>query len=216
MKRFDATVCMPLVATFLFLTISSSHAEDRSTPPTGSSLSKGVPHEKVTARTPKVELLTSMGKIVLELDSKKAPLTVANFLKYVKSGHYNGTIFHRVINNFMIQGGGFDTAYQEKKTRGTIQNEADNGLTNTLGTIAMARTPEPHSASAQFFINVKDNDNLNYREKSIRGWGYAVFGKVIRGMDVVDKIKETPTGAKGPFSTDAPQKEVVIIKARLL
>jgi peptidyl-prolyl cis-trans isomerase A (cyclophilin A)/peptidyl-prolyl cis-trans isomerase B (cyclophilin B) len=168
------------------------------------------------ARNPTVELTTSMGVIQLELFKDKAPKTVENFLKYVKGGHYSGTIFHRVISDFMIQGGGFDASYKQKPTRGAIQNEADNGLKNERGTAAMARTSDPHSATAQFFINVKDNAFLNHREKSDDGWGYCVFGKVKKGMDVVDRIKAVPTGAKGTFSKDAPQKEVLIKKARAL
>lgn len=165
---------------------------------------------------PRVELTTSVGKIVLELDAVKAPGTVANFLQYVKEGHYAGTIFHRVIKSFMIQGGGFDEKYQEKPTRAPIQNEADNGLSNLRGSIAMARTPNPHSASAQFFINVVDNPNLNFRSKTPPGWGYCVFGKVIKGMDVVDKIKEATTGPGGPFPTDAPQTLIVIKSAKVV
>jgi peptidyl-prolyl cis-trans isomerase B (cyclophilin B) len=167
-------------------------------------------------KNPTVELATSMGSIRIELYPDKAPKTVENFLGYVKSGHYNGTIFHRVIADFMIQGGGFDGAYQQKATRAPITNEADNGLKNDRSTIAMARTGDPNSATAQFFINVKDNDMLNHRSKDQRGWGYCVFGKVVQGMDVVDKIRAVPTGPGGPFPTDAPQKQVVIKKARQL
>jgi cyclophilin family peptidyl-prolyl cis-trans isomerase len=167
-------------------------------------------------KNPVVELTTTSGKINIELFPAKAPKTVANFLAYVKAGHYTGTVFHRVINNFMIQGGGFDTKLKKKETRAPIKNEAHNGLKNKLGTVAMARTPNPHSAAAQFFINVKDNDFLNHTGKTVRGWGYCVFGKVIKGMDVVNKIKTVKTGAKGPFSQDAPQENVVIKKAIVL
>jgi peptidyl-prolyl cis-trans isomerase B (cyclophilin B) len=146
---------------------------------------------------------------VLELDADKAPQTVANFLQYARDGFYDGTIFHRVINGFMIQGGGMQAGMAEKQTRDSIQNEADNGLTNTRGTIAMARTPDPHSASAQFFINVADNDFLNFRAPTQDGWGYCVFGKVVEGMDVVDKIKGVPTGNKG-YHQDVPIEDVVI------
>jgi len=156
-----------------------------------------------------VKLNTNHGTIVLELDADKAPKTVANFLQYAKDGFYDGTIFHRVINGFMIQGGGMQPGMVEKQTRDSIQNEADNGLTNARGTIAMARTPDPHSASAQFFINVADNDFLNFRAQTQDGWGYCVFGKVIEGMDVVDKIKGVQTGNKG-YHQDVPVEDVVI------
>ena len=163
-----------------------------------------------------VLLTTTLGKIKLELNGEKAPKTVENFMAYVRSGHYKGTIFHRVISTFMIQGGGFDKTFTKKDARPPIQNEADNGLKNDRGTIAMARTGDPHSAAAQFFINVKDNGMLNHRSKDVRGWGYCVFGKVTEGMDVVDKIKVVPTGAKGMFPTDAPQTDVVITDAKEL
>lgn len=159
---------------------------------------------------PQVEMQTTMGNIVLELDPEKAPKTVANFLQYVNDGFYNGTIFHRVIDGFMIQGGGFTPEYQRKETRGSILNEADNGLKNKVGTIAMARTMDPHSATAQFFINVADNDFLDHQDKTPRGWGYAVFGHVVKGMDVVNKIKAIPTGPGGPFPSDVPQTPVII------
>ena len=157
-----------------------------------------------------VKMETSQGIVILELYPDKAPKTVANFLKYIESGFYSGTIFHRVIDGFMIQGGGFDNNYKRKETMAPVLNEADNGLTNDLGTIAMARTMDPHSATAQFFINVKDNDFLNHTNKTPRGWGYAVFGKVIKGMDTVDKIRKTPTGSGGPFPSDVPQKMISI------
>ena len=156
-----------------------------------------------------VKLNTNYGTIVLQLDAAKAPKTVANFLQYAKDGFYDGTIFHRVINGFMIQGGGMQAGMVEKQTREPIQNEADNGLTNARGTIAMARTPDPHSASAQFFINVADNDFLNFRSPSRDGWGYCVFGKVVEGMDVVDKIKGMATDSKG-YHQDVPVDDVVI------
>ena len=160
-------------------------------------------------KAPQVQLKTSMGDIVLELYPDKAPKTVENFLAYVKSGHYNGTVFHRVINNFMIQGGGYDRSGNEKPTRAPVQNEAGNGLRNDRGWVAMARTSAPHSASAQFFINVVDNQRLNY--PSFDGWGYAVFGKVTKGMDVVDKIKAVPTGPR-----DVPQSSVIIESASII
>jgi len=155
----------------------------------------------------KVKLATSAGDIVVELDAAKAPKSVANFLEYVKAGHYNGTIFHRVIDNFMIQGGGMTTDMKEKETRAPIPLESRNGLTNQRGTIAMARTSDPNSATAQFFINVKDNDFLNQTQAK-DGNGYAVFGKVVKGMDVVDKIRAMPTGAG-----DVPLQQVVIKQA---
>ena len=159
-----------------------------------------------------VKLETSKGDIVLELDAEKAPETVANFVQYVEEGHYDGTIFHRVIDNFMIQGGGFDVDMNQKETREPIKNEADNGLKNDNYTIAMARTSDPHSATAQFFINVKDNAFLNYTAPSRQGYGYAVFGKVVEGQDVVDAIKGVKTGSKSYFQ-DVPVEPVTIIKA---
>jgi peptidyl-prolyl cis-trans isomerase A (cyclophilin A)/peptidyl-prolyl cis-trans isomerase B (cyclophilin B) len=167
------------------------------------------------AADPQVDLKTSMGTIRIELYPAKAPKTVENFLQYVKDGHFNGTIFHRVIDGFMIQGGGFDKSYKQKATRAPIENEAKNGLKNDLGTIAMARTSAPHSASAQFFINGKNNDFLNAASAQ-DGWGYAVFGKVVSGMDVVTKISKTPTGSGGPFPTDVPREMVVIESAMLV
>ncbi|MCB9555658.1 MAG: peptidyl-prolyl cis-trans isomerase [Deltaproteobacteria bacterium] len=170
---------------------------------------------KAKARNPRVELKTNMGSIKLELYADKAPKSVANFLEYVKRGHYDGTIFHRVIDNFMIQGGGFTADFQKKETRPPVTNEANNGLKNTVGTIAMARTSDPHSASAQFFINVADNAFLNHRSPTPQGWGYAVFGKVIAGMDTVNKIKALKTGPGGPFPKDVPAQTVTILKARM-
>lgn len=164
---------------------------------------------------PHVRLKTNFGDIQLELDREKAPKSVDNFLAYVNEGFYDGTIFHRVIDGFMLQGGGFMQDYKRKDTKPTIDNEADNGLKNNRGTVAMARTNMPHSASSQFFINVVDNDFLNHRSPTQEGWGYAVFGKVIQGMDVVDKIRKVPTGSGGPFPKDVPQDPVVILKATL-
>lgn len=160
-----------------------------------------------TQAAPSVEMQTSMGTIVIELDSEKAPITVKNFLQYAKDGFYNGTIFHRVIDGFMIQGGGFTKEMGEKPTGAQIPNEAKNGLKNTRGTIAMARRAEPHSATAQFFINHKDNSPLDYPSQD--GWGYAVFGKVTQGLDVVDKIAKVKTGNRGMFQ-DVPVEPVVI------
>ncbi|OWW20863.1 peptidylprolyl isomerase [Noviherbaspirillum denitrificans] len=167
----------------------------------------------MAADAPQVSLKTSMGEIVLELYPEKAPKSVDNFLQYVKSGHYNGTIFHRVINNFMIQGGGFDKDMNQKPTRAPIENEAKNGLKNEPYSVAMARTSAPHSASAQFFINVKNNSFLDYPGQD--GWGYAVFGKVIKGTEVVDKIKAVETGGSGMFR-DVPTKPVVIESATVV
>ncbi len=163
---------------------------------------------------PRVKLETSLGQIVLELDAQKAPKTVANFVQYVKDRHYDGTVFHRVIDGFMIQGGGFSADMQQKPTRATIQNEADNGLRNTPLTVAMARTMDPHSASAQFFINVADNRFLNHTQPTLNGWGYAVFGKVVAGADVVDKIRQVRTGNRGMFE-NVPTTPVTIIKATM-
>ena len=156
-----------------------------------------------------VEMTTTFGSITLELDSDKAPKTVENFLSYVNDGFYNGTIFHRVIDNFMIQGGGFDANMQQKPTADPIENEADNGLTNDRGTIAMARTMDPHSATAQFFINVKNNDFLNHSGKNMQGWGYTVFGRVISGDDVLDKIRAVSTGNLAGHQ-DVPTESVII------
>jgi len=167
------------------------------------------------AETMNVKMETSKGTIMLELDAGKAPKTVENFLSYVKDGFYDGTIFHRVIGNFMIQGGGFTPDMQQKETKDAIQNEANNGLGNANGTIAMARTAEAHSATAQFFINVKDNDFLNFTGENPHGWGYAVFGKVTEGMDVVTAIKEVETSNKGHFQ-DVPVEDVVIEKVTIV
>lgn len=162
-----------------------------------------------------VKLETSMGDIVLELDADNAPRTVANFLEYVNNGHYDGTIFHRVIDGFMIQGGGMTADMQERSTSQPIENEADNGLKNDAYTIAMARTMDPHSATAQFFINVKNNDFLNHTAKTPNGWGYAVFGKVSQGQGVVNKIKGVDTGRSG-MHDDVPKEPIEIIKARVV
>lgn len=165
---------------------------------------------------PQVELtITGFGVIKLELDAEKAPKSVENFLDYVKSGHYSGTVFHRVIPGFMIQGGGFAPGMNQKPTEPPIENEANNGLKNDKYTIAMARTNDPHSATAQFFINVANNDFLNHKAPSGQGWGYAVFGKVIAGQDVVDKIAAVKTGTRG-FHGDVPKEDVVIEKATAL
>ena len=162
---------------------------------------------------PQVELhIKDHGVITLELDEAKAPKSVANFLAYVKAGHYDNTVFHRVIKNFMIQGGGFEPGMKQKPTKAPVTNEADNGLKNKQYTVAMARTSDPHSATAQFFINTVDNDFLNFKAPTAQGWGYAVFGKVVKGENVVDAIKAVPTTRKG-FHDDVPRDDVVIEKA---
>jgi peptidyl-prolyl cis-trans isomerase B (cyclophilin B) len=159
-----------------------------------------------------VELHTNHGVIKLELNADKAPKTVANFLNYVKKGHYDKTVFHRVIDGFMVQGGGFEPGMKQKPTDAPVDNEADNGLKNTRGTVAMARTNDPHSASAHFFININDNDFLNFSAPTAQGWGYCVFGTVVDGLDVVEKIRKVKTGTKG-FHQDVPVDDVVIDKA---
>ena len=164
---------------------------------------------------PSVEMDTTLGKITIELNSEKAPKTVANFLAYVEAGHYDNTIFHRVIKNFMIQGGGFEPNMHQKPCNAPIENEAANGLQNKRGTIAMARTNDPHSATAQFFINTVDNDFLDFKSPSGQGWGYCVFGEVTEGLDVVDKIRAVKTGNKG-FHQDVPTEAVVIEKAEII
>jgi peptidyl-prolyl cis-trans isomerase B (cyclophilin B) len=166
-------------------------------------------------KTDRVKLTTTMGDIVLELYPDKAPVTVENFLKYVKDGYYNGTVFHRVIDGFMIQGGGLDANLKSKPTRGPIKNEADNGLKNEPYTIAMARTGDPNSATSQFFINVADNQFLNHKSKSAAEYGYAVFGKVVQGKEVVDKIKAVPTGRQGMYE-NVPTTPVTITQATIL
>ena len=166
------------------------------------------------AENPQVRLETSLGAVTLELYPDKAPETVQNFLEYVDSGFYDGTIFHRVISNFMVQGGGFDAKMKQKPTRDPVANEADNGLSNERGTVAMARTSDPHSATAQFFINaVETNDFLDHKSKSPQGWGYCVFGRVVDGMEAVDKIREVETGNRGSHG-DVPVKPVVIESAK--
>jgi cyclophilin family peptidyl-prolyl cis-trans isomerase len=158
----------------------------------------------------RVVVETSSGAFTLALDAARAPKTVENFLRYVDSGHYAGTIFHRVIAGFMIQGGGFDERYEKKPVGAPIENEADNGLPNVRGSVAMARTSDPHSATAQFFVNTVDNAFLNHTGKTSSGWGYAVFGRVVEGMETVDAIRAVKTGAGGPFPKDAPLQPVVI------
>ncbi len=200
---------------FLFiltaLTQACADKANTSKTPATASQSKGA----TMTQHPKVTLETTKGRVVVELYPEKAPKTVENFLTYAKEGFYDGTIFHRVIPNFMIQGGGMTADLQQKATHPPIPNEADNGLENDRGTIAMARTSDPDSATAQFFINLVDNDFLNYRNKTPQGWGYAVFGKVVEGMDVVDEIAKVQTGRKGPYS-DVPVEPVIIEHATIL
>jgi len=163
----------------------------------------------------KVKLTTSMGEIVIQLNTEKAPISAENFLTYVKEGFYDGTIFHRIIPGFMAQGGGFDSDFKQKETHAPIKNEADNGLKNDRGTLAMARTSDPDSATAQFFINYKDNDFLNYTSPTPNGWGYAVFAEVIEGMNYVDEMAKAPTGNRG-MHQDVPQTDIVIEKAEVV
>ena len=162
-----------------------------------------------------VKLHTNFGVIGIELDADKAPLTCANFLKYVESGHYNNTVFHRVIDNFMVQGGGFEPGMRQKPASATVRNEANNGLKNDLYAVAMARTSDPHSASAQFFINVKNNDFLNHTAQTSQGWGYCVFGKVTEGADVIDRIRKVQTNSTG-MHQDVPREDVLIERAEVV
>jgi peptidyl-prolyl cis-trans isomerase A (cyclophilin A)/peptidyl-prolyl cis-trans isomerase B (cyclophilin B) len=168
------------------------------------------------AANPQVELKTTMGTVVIELYPDKAPLTVGNFLQYVKDQHYDGTVFHRVIPGFMVQGGGFGPDFSERKVRKPVRNEASNGLRNEPGTIAMARTPDPHSATAQFFINVADNEFLNFRFPTQEGYGYCVFGKVVKGMDVVNRIVKVQTGPGPAPHANVPVKPIIIESAKVL
>jgi peptidyl-prolyl cis-trans isomerase A (cyclophilin A)/peptidyl-prolyl cis-trans isomerase B (cyclophilin B) len=168
------------------------------------------------AANPQVEFTTNVGSFVVELYSDKAPATVDNFLRYVNDGFYKGTIFHRVIPGFVVQGGGFTKDYQQKPTREPVKNEAANGLKNVTATLAMARTSDPHSATAQFFINLKDNNFLDHRAPNPREYGYTVFGRVVKGMDVVQKIAAVPTGAGGPFPAEVPQQTVIVEETRVL
>lgn len=163
----------------------------------------------------KVKMTTTLGSFVIQLDNAKAPVSATNFAEYVKSGFYDGTIFHRVIPGFMAQGGGFDTSFAQKETKAPIKNEADNGLKNKRGTLAMARTNDPNSATAQFFINYKDNSFLDHTSPTPSGWGYAVFGEVIEGMDVVDEMAKQPTGNRG-MHQDVPKTDIVIEKAEII
>ena len=200
---------MLLAALFAFSPLVAAQPEPPAAP-------DAAPGEAAEA-PPRVALTTSLGRMVIELYPDKAPKSVENFLQYVRDGYYNGTIFHRVIDGFMIQGGGFTADLQLKPMRPPIENEAQNGLSNQRGTLAMARTGEPHSAQAQFFINVVDNPRLDFvSEQSGFTWGYAVFGKVVEGLDVVDRIRVVETGGQGPFARDVPLQPVLIENAELL
>ncbi|CAA6826936.1 MAG: Peptidyl-prolyl cis-trans isomerase PpiB (EC [uncultured Thiotrichaceae bacterium] len=193
-----------LVSLFLFSFSACAVGNEKSSQSTG---------DKMTAN-PKVLIETTLGNITLELDAENAPNSTENFVAYVNDGFYDGTIFHRVIPGFMVQGGGMNPDMSEKTTKATIKNEANNGLKNDRGTVAMARTNEPHSASSQFFINVKDNDFLNFKSEDMRGWGYAVFGKVVDGMDVMDKIVAVETGNNG-YHQDVPKESILMNKVTI-
>ena len=203
MKRLSATLSALLLSIPLVFSLSSAQAKDGAHP------------QATKGKSQMVKLHTNKGDIIIELNAEKAPETVRNFLEYVDSGFYNGTIFHRVINKFMIQGGGFEPGMKQKPTRAPIKNEAGNGLSNDAYTIAMARTGDPHSATAQFFINVKNNDFLNYTAPTQQGYGYCVFGKVVEGKEVVDAIRQVRTGSSG-FHQDVPLDDVVILKAEVV
>ncbi|ESS66523.1 peptidyl-prolyl cis-trans isomerase Cyp18 [Methyloglobulus morosus KoM1] len=196
MRTLILSVLLCLSATLTFAT------ENKMTAPSSSSSNK-------------VKLTTSLGEIIVQLNTEKAPVSSANFLTYVNEGFYNGTVFHRVIKGFMAQGGGFDTAFKQKAVHDPIKNEADNGLANKRGTLAMARTNDPNSATAQFFINYKDNAFLDHSSPTPSGWGYAVFGEVVEGMDVVDKMAEQPTGNRAGHQ-DVPKTDIVIEKAEVI
>jgi peptidyl-prolyl cis-trans isomerase B (cyclophilin B) len=172
--------------------------------------------KKMSEQAIQVKFETTLGAFVVQLNAAKAPVTVENFLTYVKEGHYDGTIFHRVIPGFMAQGGGYTADFKQKPTHRPIKNEADNGLLNKRGTIAMARTPDPNSASSQFFINYVDNAFLDYKSPTPQGWGYAVFGEVVEGMNVVDEMAKIPTGPGGPMPSDVPEKPIVVNKATVV
>ena len=209
MNLFVSRLLLPFAALLglLAFNVSAADVPVEAAKPTSS---------EAAGAAPRVELETSLGTIVVELDPKAAPKSVDNFLHYVKDKHYDDTIFHRVIPGFMVQGGGFNASYVQKTTRPPVENEAANGLKNTRGTIAMARTNAPHSATSQFFINTVDNAFLDYKSPTQQGYGYTVFGKVISGMDVVDKIAAQPTGSGGPFRSDVPRETVLIKQARVL
>ena len=213
-KLFVSTLILAVFFTGnAFAANTPKASADKKAPAKTSACKLNDPNNKGTTAV-KVKLTTNLGAMTLELDNEKAPISTANFIKYVESGHYNGTIFHRVISNFMIQGGGFDAKLNQKPVNAPIKNEAPNGLKNDLYTVAMARTNVVDSGTAQFFINVGNNDFLNHAGPA--NYGYAVFGKIIEGTDVVDKIKAVKTGGRGMFPTDVPQEDVVIQKAECL
>lgn len=194
---------MPVIAFLLLVFISSSSfATDKI--------------KTMAQVSAKVQLHTSLGDVVIQLNGEKAPVSTQNFITYVEEGFYDGTIFHRVIPGFMAQGGGFSADYKQKSVRASIKNEADNGLKNSRGSIAMARTSDPQSATAQFFINLADNAFLDYKSSDAQGWGYAVFGEVVSGMDIVEKMAAVPTGSGGSFPTDVPKTQIVIEKATVV
>jgi peptidyl-prolyl cis-trans isomerase B (cyclophilin B) len=209
MKNNISSLFGLLAATLLFVACSAQESEVQ---PAAAPEPKPEPVKEVKTM---ILMKTTKGDIKLELDAEKAPNTVANFLKYVESGHYNGTIFHRVISNFMIQGGGFDKNMNQKPAPHTVDNEANNGLKNEVGTIAMARTSDPHSAGAQFFINTKNNGFLNFSAPTVQGWGYCVFGKVVEGMDVVKEIDGVATGNVGMFG-DVPREPITITEVTVI
>jgi peptidyl-prolyl cis-trans isomerase B (cyclophilin B) len=206
-----SVVVLSLLATASFFAVQKPSISSANMP-VSSTLSTPQPG---IASMSQVKFTTNIGSFTLELNAEKAPKTVANFLQYVKAGHYDNTIFHRVINNFMVQGGGFDANMNQKAAPTTVENEANNGLKNDLYTVAMARTSDPHSASAQFFINVKNNDFLNFSSPTNQGWGYAVFGKVIDGTEIIDKMTTVPTGNRAGHS-DVPREAIVIKTAEIL
>ncbi len=194
---------MPVIAFLLLVFISSSSfAADKI--------------KTMAQVSTKVQLHTSLGDVVIQLNGEKAPVSTQNFITYVEEGFYDGTIFHRVIPGFMAQGGGFSADYKQKSVHASIKNEADNGLKNSRGSLAMARTSDPQSATAQFFINLADNAFLDYKSADSQGWGYAVFGEVVSGMDIVEKMAAVPTGSGGAFPTDDPQTQIVIEKATVV
>jgi len=211
-SRYSPLNLLRLAACSVALAIVPAAASAQPATPSTPSSNEGT---KPMSTSPRVKLQTNQGDIVITLDAEKAPKTVENFLSYVKSGFYNGTIFHRVIDGFMVQGGGFEAGLKQKPTQAPIENEADNGLKNDKYTLAMARTSDPHSATAQFFINVANNDFLNFTAPTPNGWGYAVFGKVTEGTEIVDKIKGVKTGNSG-FHQNVPTEDVVIEKAEVL
>ena len=211
-SRYSPLHLLRLAACGVALAIVPAAASAQTATPSTPSTTEG---NKPMSTSPRVKLQTNQGDIVITLDAEKAPKTVENFLGYVKSGFYDGTIFHRVIDGFMVQGGGFEAGLKQKPTQAPIENEANNGLKNDKYTVAMARTSDPHSATAQFFINVANNDFLNFTAPTPNGWGYAVFGKVTEGTEVVDKIKGVKTGNSG-FHQNVPTEDVVIEKAEVL